>query len=74
MRNPDLPCGFTRRLSLLINSEWSPEQALAVFELLGDLRKRLSMQYGFESPPFWQDPRSSPAAEEDDTQSDDPPF
>ncbi|MHB1609045.1 MAG: hypothetical protein ACYCXX_10525 [Acidiferrobacter thiooxydans] len=49
MRNPDLPCGFTRRLSLLINSEWSPEQALAVFELLGDLRKRLSMQYGFES-------------------------
>ena len=50
------------------------KQALAVFESQGDLRKRLSMQYGFERPPFWQDPRPSPAAEEDDTPSDDPPF
>lgn len=73
MRNPDLPSGFTRRLSLLIDSEWSPEQALAVFESLSDLCKRLSMQYGFENPPPWQDPRSSPVAE-DCALSDDPPF
>ncbi|MEM5386844.1 hypothetical protein VSR68_25095 [Paraburkholderia phymatum] len=34
------------RLDLLIDADWSPQQAFAVFELLSDLRARIWMRYG----------------------------
>lgn len=33
-------------LDLLIDAEWTPEQALAVVELLDDLRERIWAHYG----------------------------
>jgi hypothetical protein len=39
------PSGLHHGLSLLINPSWSPEQALAVIELLDDLRDRIWAHY-----------------------------
>lgn len=41
-----LPSGLTQGLDFLIDADWTPEQALAVFELLDDLRERISDRYG----------------------------
>ena len=35
------PSGINQGLELLIDPNWSPEQALAVIELLDDLRDRI---------------------------------
>lgn len=39
------PSGLHRSLDLLINPNWSPDQALAVIELLDDLRDRIWSHY-----------------------------
>jgi len=40
------PSGLQHGLDLLIDADWSPEQALAVIELLDDLRERIWAHYG----------------------------
>jgi hypothetical protein len=37
--------GLTQGLDFLIDSEWTPEQALAVVELLDDLKDRILVHY-----------------------------
>jgi len=39
------PSGLLRGLEFLINPDWSPDQALAVIELLDDLRDRIWSHY-----------------------------
>ena len=39
------PSGLRRGLEFLIAPDWSPEQALAVIELLDDLRDRIGSHY-----------------------------
>jgi len=39
------PSGLLRGLDLLIDPNWSPDQALAVIELLDDLRDRIWSHY-----------------------------
>jgi hypothetical protein len=39
------PSGLTIGLDFLIDSDWTPEQALAVVELLEDLRDRILLHY-----------------------------
>ncbi len=39
------PSGVTRGLDFLIADNWSPEQALAVIELIDDLRERIATHY-----------------------------
>ena len=39
------PSGLRRGLDLLIDPQWSPEQAMAVIELLDDLRDRIWAHY-----------------------------
>lgn len=39
------PSGITRGLDFLIPDNWSPEQALAVIELIDDLRERIVTHY-----------------------------
>ena len=39
------PSGLQRGLELLIDPHWSPEQAMAVVELLDDLRDRIWAHY-----------------------------
>lgn len=45
MKRPHQPSGLHRGLELLIDPDWSPEQALAVIELLDDLRDRIWAHY-----------------------------
>ena len=39
------PSGLQRGLELLIDPHWSPDQAMAVIELLDDLRDRIWSHY-----------------------------
>ena len=45
MKRHHPPSGLQRGLELLIDPEWSPDQALAVVELLDDLRDRIWSHY-----------------------------
>ena len=45
MKTYHQPSGLTKGLDFLIGSEWTPEQALAVVELLDDLRDRIFAHY-----------------------------
>jgi hypothetical protein len=45
VKAPPLPSGRTRGLSFVVPEDWSPEQALAVFELLDDLRELICARY-----------------------------
>lgn len=45
MKRHHQPSGLTRGLELLIDPHWSPGQALAVIELLDDLRDRIWAHY-----------------------------
>lgn len=38
MKTPRSPSGRTRGLSFIVPDDWTPDQALAVFELLDDLQ------------------------------------
>jgi hypothetical protein len=40
------PSGLSSGLAFTIDSTWEPEQALAVWELLDDLRERIWTHYG----------------------------
>lgn len=45
MKNNYQPSGLYTGLDFLIDKNWTPEQALAVFELLDDLRERIFNHY-----------------------------
>ena len=45
MKSPHQPSGLHHGLPLLIDPQWSPEQAMAVIELLDDLRDRIWTHY-----------------------------
>jgi hypothetical protein len=45
MKAPPLPSGRTRGLNFVVPDDWTPEQALAVFELLDDLREVICARY-----------------------------
>ncbi|MFD1981422.1 hypothetical protein ACFSOZ_23685 [Mesorhizobium newzealandense] len=43
--NPHQPSGLGRGIQFIVNAEWTPEQAAAVFELLDDLRDCIWSRY-----------------------------
>jgi hypothetical protein len=45
MKTYHQPSGLTTGLNFLIDSDWTPEQALAVVELLDDLKDRILLHY-----------------------------
>ncbi len=55
-----LPSGIKRGLDFLIADHWTPEQALAVFELLSDLRARVWMHYCMDLHELIREQRSPP--------------
>lgn len=61
-RRMHLPSGLREGLDLLIDAHWSPQQALAVFELLGDLRARIWWHYGVQLQQLLREQRSPPAS------------
>jgi hypothetical protein len=70
---PHQPSGLQSGLSFLIDANWTPEQALAVFELLDDLRDRIWLQYASQIQAILKEQRSD-TGNGNVTIAADPPF
>jgi hypothetical protein len=70
-----LPSGLQHGIAFIIQDDWSPQQALAVVELLDDLREVICNRYQLELFERLREQHDSPAASAstriDET---DPPF
>ena len=64
------PSGLHDGLDLLIDSRWSPDQALAVIELLDDLRDRFWAHYEVALQAKFREDRVTLS----EVQTSDPPF
>ena len=64
------PSGLNDGLNLLIDPHWSPDQAMAVIELLDDLRDRIWVHYEFALLTTFREERVT----HHDVQTSDPPF
>lgn len=64
------PSGLQRGLELLIDPHWSPEQAMAVVELLDDLRDRIWAHYDVALMTQFREDRVT----RHDLEITDPPF
>lgn len=64
------PSGLHRSLELLIDPHWSPEQAMAIVELLDDLRDRIWAHYEMALAQRFHEDRVT----RHDVVIDDPPF
>ena len=70
MTHQHQPSGLIYGLELRINPEWTPEQALAVIELIDDLRERIWAHYELILLTAFREDRVT----SQDVQIDDPPF
>ncbi len=70
MKRHHQPSGLQRGLELLIDPHWSPEQAMAVVELLDDLRDRIWAHYDFALMTQFREERVTRR----DVEITDPPF
>lgn len=72
---PNLPSGLQWGTTFIIPDDWSPEQALAVFELLDDLRHIIGERYQLQMLEYLKEQRGTdydPAS--DSIDENDPPF
>jgi hypothetical protein len=53
----DLPSGTTQGIPFLIDAHWTPEQAMAVFELINDLGDQIWAHYGQQLQSLYRDDR-----------------
>lgn len=70
MKGRPLPSGLTRGLDFLIDADWTTAQALAVVELLDDLRERIWAHYEVQLYEHLREDRITT----EDGSNDDPPF
>ncbi len=70
MKRHHQPSGLRHGLELLIDPHWSPEQAMAVFQLIDDLRDRIWAHYEFTLMNQFREER----AIRHDVEITDPPF
>ena len=71
MKPQPLPSGLHQGIALIIQRDWSTEQALAVVELLGDLQEVIYRHYQPQIQEFMRQdrgvaPNASSAIHEDD--------
>lgn len=57
MRHLHLPSGITQGIPLLVDANWSPTQAMAVVELLDDLREQIWRHYELQLYPLFREDR-----------------
>ena len=70
-----LPSALQRGIPFIIPDDWSSEQALAVVELLDDLRQIIWQRYQLQLQELFQEQRcTNPASESDSIPESDPPF
>jgi hypothetical protein len=70
-----LPSGLQRGIPFIIPDDWSPEQALAVVELLDDLRHIICERYQLQLQELLQEQRCTNVAPASDSiRETDPPF
>jgi len=70
-----LPSGRQRGLAFILPDDWTPEQALAVVELLDDLRERIWTHYEIGLHEVLRDQRTAfPTTDPANANSTDPPF
>lgn len=58
IRHLHLPSGTTEGIPLLINPNWSAEQAVAVVELLDDLREQILRHYTPQIQEYYRNNRA----------------
>jgi hypothetical protein len=63
-----------RPITVSIPTVWTPEQALAVFELLDDLRDKIWTRYGSQMQLLLQELQTPAARHDDHGSGDDPSF
>jgi hypothetical protein len=73
MKPPPQPSGLQDGLAFLIAADWTPAQALAVLELLDDLRERIWQQYALQIQAQLQEQRDTADAI-DRSPTSEPPF
>ncbi len=70
-----LPSGLQRGIPFIIPDDWSPEQALAMVELLDDLRHVIWERYQLQLQELLSEQHCSDLAENPkNIEEDDPPF
>lgn len=77
IRHLHLPSGRTHGIPLLIDADWSPEQAMAVVELLDDLREQIWRHYQLQLQQLYREDRISeniPSASNHHPEIDDETF
>ena len=57
IRHLMLPSGITEGIPVLIEARWTPEQAVAVFELLDDLREQIVRHYSSQIQAYYLENR-----------------
>lgn len=75
IRHLNLPSGTTVGIPVLIDANWTLEQAVAVFELLDDLRAQVWRHYGTQIQQHYLEVRIIERDDGDsDRTDDDEPF
>jgi len=70
-----LPSGLQRAIAFIIPDDWSPEQALAVLELLDDLRYVISQRYQLQLHELLREQHCTHIATDSTRiEENDPPF
>lgn len=75
MKTIHLPSGITQGIPFLIDANWTPEQAMAVVELLDDLRQQIWAHYELQLYPLFCEQRPHhDIGDDSNTDPDDEPF
>lgn len=70
-----LPSGLQRGIPFIIQDDWSPEQAMAVIELLDDLREVICGRYQLQLNALLREQRRTDIpSDSSSTNETDPPF
>ena len=75
MKHLHLPSGLRRGIPFIIPADWSPEQALAMFELLNDLQHQIWAHYQLQILDLLREQQlDTTAAGSHNLPPEDPPF
>ena len=74
MKHHSAPTALPLTLSFTIPASWTPEQALAVYALLDELREQIWAHYDLQLIELIREDRCPPAHDTHNADPDDPPF